>query len=172
MFQTSSVLNSLCKIATPNNLVEDVYKTLLIWRRHKDVLVMFISKILKTYCTRIQIVWLEVNIKTFWKLELFTLGNTFWTSKSTFTWIDLKALRRSYEGSVSKRIKCIVKTSSIIVTWSRDEDILKTDGSVSNLRIFLEVFKPQREQIEGVMEAFWSLSFQMFSTYPVNVCIS
>ena len=77
----------------------------------------------------------------------------------------LKAIWRSFEGSISKSFKHTVQTSSGRITWGRGEDILQT-GVFSILKtIYERVQKFQPEQIEGVMGAFWRLFFQMVSRH-------
>ena len=105
--------------------LEDVSKTLIVWR-HKDVLETPNWKILKTLCRRFQILWLEVEIKTFCGRWVFNLENTFWTSIKHFHLSHLKALWRRFEGSISKSYKHTTQTSSGSITWSRGEDILQT----------------------------------------------
>ena len=85
--------------------VEDVFETLIIWRCHKDVLGAFNWKMLMTYCRWLQIWWLEVEIKTFWRREFFNLEDTFWTSIKHFHLSHLKALWRRFAGSISKSLK-------------------------------------------------------------------
>ena len=115
--------------------IEDVSKTLIIWRHHKDVLETFNWKILKTLlCRRLQILWLEIKIKTFWRRGVFNLENTFWTSIKHFQLSHLKALWRRFEGSISKRFKHTVQSSSGCITWGRGEDKYFEYGSFFNLK--------------------------------------
>ena len=126
--QTYSVLDCIWKLQFQIFQIplDDVSKTLIVWRHHKDVLETFKWKILKTLCRRLQILWLEVEIKTFWRRWVFNLENTFWTSIKHFYLSHLKALWRRFEGSISKNFKHIVQTSSGRITWGRGEDILQT----------------------------------------------
>ena len=162
------------EIAIPNiqRPLEDVSKTLIVWRHHKDVLETFNWKMLKTLYRRLQILWLEVEIKTLWRRRVFNLENTFWTPIKHFNLSHLKALWRRFEGSISNGFEHTVQTSSGRITWGRGEDILQT-GVFLNLKTIYERVKNfQREQIEGVMGAFWRLLFQMVSRHLANVFIS
>ena len=106
------------------------------------------------------------------KRWVFNLENTFWTPIKHYHLSHLKALWRRFEGSISKSFKHTVQTSSGRITWGRGEDILRT-GVFSILKtIYERVQKFQREQIEGVMGAFWRLTFQIVSRHLASVFIS
>ena len=80
----------------------------------------------------------------FWR-PFFNLEDIFWMSIKHFYLDSLKALWRRFEGSISKSLKHTVLTFTGRITWSPNEDILKTGVSSIYKTIYGRVKKFQHE---------------------------